>query len=58
MKIRQIGLIKINLKKYQLLLTATNLIIKIKYDIKDLIDNINKNTISEILAKKNLNALN
>ena len=35
-----------------------NKIGKFKYnDIKDLIDNINKNTISEILAKKNLSAL-
>ena len=35
-----------------------NKIGKFKYnDIKDLIDNINKNTISEILAKKNLSTL-
>ena len=32
---------------------------KLKYnEIKDLVNNINKNTISEILAKKNINALN
>ena len=32
---------------------------KFRYnDIEDLVDNINKNTVSEILARKNLNALN
>ena len=36
-----------------------NKIGKFKYiDIKDLVDNINKNTISKILARNKLNALN
>ena len=36
-----------------------NKIGKFKYnDINDLVNNINKNTVSEILARKNLNALN
>ena len=61
MKIRQIGVIKISSKKYQLLSTAANLItkIKLKYnEIKDLINNIKNNTISEIDAKKKLSTLN
>ena len=54
-------MIKINSKKYQLFLIATNLIIKIKQvnnEIINLINNIKNNTISEIHAKENLNALN
>ena len=54
-------MIKINSKKYQLFLIATNLIIKIKQvnnEIINLINNIKNNTISEIQAKENLNALN
>ena len=36
-----------------------NKIGKLRYnDIKNLVDSINKNTISEILANKNINALN
>ena len=36
-----------------------NKIGKFRYNyIKDLVDNINKNTINEILVRKNLNALN
>ena len=47
-----------------MLFAAINLITKIKKgkfkykDIKNLVDYINKNTISEALAKENLNALN
>ena len=42
-------------------MTATNLITKVKFkyiDIKDLVNNIRNNTISEIDAKKDLNTLN
>ena len=43
-------------------MTATNLITKIGefsyFDIKDLVNNIRNNTISEIDAKKDLNTLN
>ena len=42
-------------------MTATNLITKVKFkyiDIKDLVNNIRNNTISEISAKKGLNTLN
>ena len=57
MKIQQIGMIKISLKKYQLLLTV-NKIGKLKYNkINDLINKIENNTISETLAKQHLNAL-
>ena len=57
MKIQQIGMIKISLKKYQLLLTV-NKIVKLKYNkINDLINKIENNTISETLAKQHLNAL-
>ena len=47
-----------------MLFAAINLITKIKKgkfkykDIKNLVDYINKNTISEAFAKENLNALN
>ena len=61
MKILQIGMIKINSKNFQLFLIATNLTIKIKQinnDVINLINNIKNNTISEIHAKENLNALN
>ena len=61
MKILQIGMIKINSKIFQLFLIVTNLTIKIKQinnDIINLINNIKNNTIREIHAKENLNALN
>ena len=47
--------------KYQLLLTTTTLIIKIKLkfnDINDLINSIKGNTISEADTKKKINELN
>ena len=59
-----IGLTEISFKNFLLLLTAANLITKnkigeFKYiDIKDLVNNIRNNTISEISAKKGLNTLN
>ena len=55
---------KIGLKKFQRLLTAINLITRIKFDefkyvnIKDLVNNIRNNTIIETDAKKDLNELN
>ena len=59
-----IGLIEISFKNFLLLLTAANLITKnkigeFKYiDIKDLVNNIRNNAISEIYAKKGINTLN
>ena len=58
-----IGLTEISFKKFQLL-TAANLITRkilgeFKYiDIKDLVNNIKNNTISEISSEKDLNTLN
>ena len=59
-----IGLTEISFKNFLLLLTAANLITKnkigeFKYiDIKDLVNNIRNNAISEIYAKKGINTLN
>ena len=59
-----IGLTEISFKNFLLLLTAANLITKnkigeFKYiDIKDLVNNIRNNAISEIYPKKGINTLN
>ena len=64
MKIQQIGMIKINLKKLTAVVISNKFnhktkIKKIKYtDIRDLVDYINKNTIGETDVKIKLNALN
>ena len=63
MKIQQIGMIEINLKKILATVSSKkfnykNKIGKRKYnEINDLIDKIKNNTISETLAKQHLNAL-
>ena len=62
MKIRQIGMLN-NFKEILAIIESNkynhrNNIGKFRYnDIKDLVDNINKNTISEISAKKNTSCL-
>ena len=67
MKIQQIiiliGLTEINLKKFQLLLTATNLIARIKQVNSSIltlktVNKIRNNAISEVSAKTSLNTLN
>ena len=64
MKIQPIGMIKISSKKYQLLLTTTNLIIKIKQvnlstmTLMSWLIVLTKIQLVKYLLKKNLNALN
>ena len=64
MKIQPIGMIKISSKKYQLLLTTTNLIIKIKQvnlstmTLMSWLIVLTKIQLVKYLLKKTLNALN